>query len=186
MELQQAITERRSTRSFTNEPLAIAAVARLLAAAQGVTGAVAYQRAIPSAGGLHPLELYLVAGEVEGLAPGVYHYRFDQGQLELAAAGDQRGALMAAALDQPVVGAAPACLVIAAAFERTTRKYGARGERYVHMEVGHAAQNLYLTATALQLGTVSVGAFDDAEVKHLLGIPWEPLLLMPVGHPASR
>ena len=79
---------------------------------------------------------------------------------------------------------APAVLVIAAVYERTTGKYGRRGHRYVHMEVGHAGQNVYLQATASGLGTVMVGAFDDKEVRETLGLPasHEPLGLMPVGH----
>jgi len=52
-------------------------------------------------------------------------------------------------------------IVIAAVYERTTDRYGERGVQYVHMEAGHAAQNLYLEATALNLGMVSIGAFND-------------------------
>jgi SagB-type dehydrogenase family enzyme len=185
MLLDDAIRARRSLRSFADTPLDLPAVATLLAAAQGITGPGPQYRAVPSAGALHPLEIYLVAGQVQGLASGVYHYRYEDGSLVLAAAGDQRAALARAALGQQVVGAAPASLVICAAPERTTSKYGPRGQRYVHMEVGHAAQNLYLAATALGLGTVSVGAFEDAEVQRLLDITWSPLLIMPVGHPAT-
>ncbi len=76
-------------------------------------------------------------------------------------------------------------LVLAARYERTTQRYGERGIRYVHIEVGHAGQNLYLQAEALGLGTVAVGAFSDAAVKDLLGIEEDPLYLMPVGRPAS-
>ena len=76
-----------------------------------------------------------------------------------------------------------ALLVIAAVFERTTQKYGERGVRYVHMEAGHVAQNVYLQACSLNLGTVLVGAFDDREVKRVLQLPQdeEPLGLMPLG-----
>ena len=59
-----------------------------------------------------------------------------------------------------------------------------RGERYVHIEAGHAAENVCLQAVALGLGTTIVGAFSDAEVKRLLGLgEEEPLLLIPVGKP---
>ena len=60
-------------------------------------------------------------------------------------------------------------------------------ERYVHMEVGHAAQNVHLQAAALELRTVVVGAFDDANVKRVLALSAneEPLCLMPVGKPRS-
>ena len=79
---------------------------------------------------------------------------------------------------------APAILVIAAVVRRTRLKYGERGERYVHVEAGHAAQNVCLQAVALGLGTTLVGAFADAEVKRLLGLAEEePLLLVVVGKP---
>ncbi len=58
--------------------------------------------------------------------------------------------------------------------------------RYVHMEVGHAAQNVCLQATAFGLGTVVVGAFEAGPVKRVLGLASddeEPLSLIPVGHP---
>jgi SagB-type dehydrogenase family enzyme len=78
-------------------------------------------------------------------------------------------------------------IVIAAVYERTVRNYKQRAERYVHMEVGHVAQNVHLQAVVLELGTVVVGAFDDAEVKRVLTLAAneEPLCLMPVGKPRS-
>jgi SagB-type dehydrogenase family enzyme len=74
-------------------------------------------------------------------------------------------------------------IVIAAVYERTAVKYGVRGERYVHMEAGHAAQNICLQTTALGLGLVTIGAFDDAEVAKVVGMSQDesPLCAMPVG-----
>jgi SagB-type dehydrogenase family enzyme len=69
---------------------------------------------------------------------------------------------------------------------RTKTNYGGRAERYVFMEAGHAAQNVYLQATALRLGTTIVGAFDDDKVHALFDMePDEaPLSLLPIGrHP---
>ena len=102
----------------------------------------------------------------------------------LITSGDQRRPLATAALGQSWVRRAPAVRVITGVYERTQRKYGERGRRYVHMEVGHAAQNVYLQATSLGLGTVMVGAFRDNDVQEALGLPadHEPLGLMPVGH----
>jgi SagB-type dehydrogenase family enzyme len=76
--------------------------------------------------------------------------------------------LQAASLDQSAIGDAPAVIVIAAVYERTTVKYGDRGNRYVHMEVGSAVQNVYLQAVSLDLGTVIIGAFHDQNIKSLL------------------
>jgi len=180
--LEHAFAERRSVREFARGALTLPQVAQLLWAAQGVThrnGA----RTAPSAGALYPLELYLVAGEVRDLAPGLYRYVASRHQLEPLAAGDLRRDLCDAALEQECVAEGAVVFVFAAVEPRTTRKYGPRGVRYVHIEVGHAAQNLALQATVLGLGSVTVGAFDDDAVVHLLHLPKgeAPLYLMPVG-----
>ncbi len=85
---------------------------------------------------------------------------------------------------QRCVSEAAADIVISAVYERTTLKYGERGRRYVHMEAGHAAQNVYLQAISLNLGTVVIGAFFDEKVKEILNMQEEPLYIMPVGRKA--
>jgi SagB-type dehydrogenase domain len=114
----------------------------------------------------------------------VYRYRPEDHELVVTDSVDRRAALADAALDQAWVEEGAVVLIIAAVYSRTTQKYGGRGRRYVHMEVGTAAQNVYLQATALDLGTVFVGAFEDRSVKEVLGLPdaHHPLGMMPVGH----
>ena len=182
--VEDALARRRSIREYADEPLPLAAVSQLLWAAQGITDRDGLRTA-PSAGALYPLEVYLVAGSVTGLRSGVYRYDPRRHQLLLHAAGDLRKALSDAALEQDWVADAPAVLVLTAVYERTARKYGDRGPRYVHMEVGHAAQNIYLQAVALDLGTVMVGAFHDRRLHRVLRLPGEaePLGVMPVGKP---
>jgi len=89
-------------------------------------------------------------------------------------------------MGQQAINLAPVSIVIAADYERTRNRYKNRTERYVHMEAGHAAQNIYLQATALGLGTTAIGAFDDNGVKELLSLTGnlQPLYIMPVGHAA--
>lgn len=171
-------------REFDPQPLALAEISQLLWAAQGVTGPNG-ERTAPSAGALYPLEVLVVAGEDVCLPAGVYQYRTEQHELVLKAQGDNRAELARAALGQDWMAPAPLTLVIAAIFERTATKYGARAERYVQMEVGHVAENVHLQAIALGLATVVVGAFEDAKVKQVLGLaPNEaPLCLMPIGRP---
>jgi SagB-type dehydrogenase family enzyme len=183
MSVGEALEQRRSIREFSRDGLILEDVSQLLWAAQGITGRRGFRTA-PSAGALYPLELYIVTGDVAGLAPGVYRYRPKKHDLVLVATGDLRKPLASAALGQTWVRRAPMVLVIAGVYERTMTKYGQRGRRYVHMEVGHAAQNIYLQATANGLGTVMVGAFHDKEVQEVLSLPvdHEPLGLMPVGH----
>lgn len=75
---------------------------------------------------------------------------------------------------------------MAARPERTTAEYGPRGQRYVHLEAGHAAQNLLLEATAMGFGAVPIGAFDDARIREVLDLPAdrEVVYLIPIGEPA--
>uniref|UniRef100_A0A7V3ZYS0 SagB/ThcOx family dehydrogenase n=1 Tax=candidate division WOR-3 bacterium TaxID=2052148 RepID=A0A7V3ZYS0_UNCW3 len=177
--LEKAINERRSVRTYKDSPLTLKEVAQLLWAAQGKVASG--KRATPSAGATYPMEIYLIAGEVEGLEPGLYKYVYDEHSLQLVKVGDLRRVVSERALRQDMILKAPVTIVISAVFERTRARYGARAERYVYMEAGHIGQNIYLQATALGLGTVAVGAFIDEEVKRVLGIKEEPLYLFPVG-----
>lgn len=181
--LEEALLLRRTVRSYTGEPLTPQELGQLLWAAQGITDARG-RRTAPSAGALYPLEVRVVIGEVNGISPGIYRYIPQNNQLALLLKGDQRDELSAAALAQVSVRDAPASIVISAIPERTTVVYGDRGMNYIYMEAGHAAQNVYLQAVALDLGTVSVGSFDDDEVASVVGLVGSeiPLYIMPVGH----
>jgi len=151
-------------------------------AAQGITAKWG-GRTAPSAGALYPLEVYLVVGNVDGLAPGIYKYKSEGHELVKARSEDVREELAEASLSQAWIREGAIDIVIAAVYERTTKKYGERGVRYVHMEAGHCAQNIYLQATALNLGMVTVGAFYDDQVKSILDMPDNevPLYVIPVG-----
>lgn len=187
MPLEQALLERRSVRAYQDQTLTLEHLVQLLWAAQGITRADG-RRTAPSAGALYPLELRVIVGDVEGLAPGVYRYSPRNHELMQTAAGDRRARLSEAALNQAAVKDAPAVIVMSAVYQRTTAKYGERGIRYAHMEVGAAAQNVYLQATALGLGTVFIGAFHDEEVSKILLLDDEEavLCLMPIGRPQAE
>jgi SagB-type dehydrogenase family enzyme len=181
MTLEEALGSRRSMREYRDQPLTTAEIGQLLWAAQGTTSERGFRTA-PSAGALYPLEVYLLTAE------GVFHYDPQHHQLRLTSQVDARAALCQAALQQEPVLNAPAVFVVAAVYARTAQKYGdERSPRYVHLEAGHAAQNLLLEATALGLGAVPIGAFHDPEVQQALGLPadHQPLYLIPVGHPTD-
>jgi SagB-type dehydrogenase family enzyme len=182
--LNALLERRRTQRAFAAQPLSLATAAGLLWAAQGVTSPHG-QRTAPSAGALYPLELRLIAGRVAGLSAGIYRYAPAAHALIAGPKGDMREAVAAAALHQDWIAQAPAIVVISAVEGRTTAKYGRRGVRYVHMEVGHAAQNLLLQAVAHGLAAAIVGAFDDDRLARLLKLPdnERPLAVLPVGHP---
>ncbi len=177
--LEEALSNRRSVREYTDQPLTNAEIGQLLWAAQGITSERGFRTA-PSAGALYPLEVYLLTASV------VYHYEPQLHQLVVVGQDDVRAALYEAALQQEPVRKAPAVFVLTAVYARTAQKYGEeRSPRYVHLEAGHAAQNLLLQATALGLGAVPIGAFHDLQVQKALGLAadQQPLYLIPVGHP---
>lgn len=125
----------------------------------------------------------MVAGKVTGLPVGIYSYDPHQHELSRILDSDKRAELSKAALGQSSIKNAAAILVISAVYERVTVKYGERGIRYVHMEAGHAAQNVFLQAVSLDLGTVVIGAFHDEEMRAVLHLRGQeqPLYIMPVG-----
>lgn len=176
--LEEALTRRRSIREFREKGLTWAEISQLLWAGQGITHPRGLRTA-PSAGALYPLELYVATGEA------VYHYSPQRDGLAMLSSEDRRLGLWEAGLMQDALREAPAIIVIAAVYARTEGKYGPRAERYVHLEAGHAAQNILLQATALDLGAVPIGAFYDQKVQEVLALPsdHEPLYLIPVGHP---
>lgn len=180
--IEQALLKRRSIRNYKAESLTLTEVSQLLWAAQGITSSEGFRTA-PSAGALYPLELYIVVGNVDGLPSGIYKYKSQGHELKRIKKGDVRIELYEASLNQSWIKDAAVNLVFSAVYERTTSKYGERGIRYVHIELGHAAQNVCLQAVALDLGTVVVGAFDDSEVKKIINMKDEeqPLYIMPIG-----
>ncbi len=184
LSVEEALAQRRSVRELRPEPVSLAEAGQLLWAAQGIAQSGGYRTA-PSAGATYPLEVLLVAGSVHDLSPGLYRYRPREHALAPMLEEDLRGKLAAAALGQSFVKDGAAVLVITAIYERTTIRYGQRGIRYVHMEMGYASENIHLQAAALGLGTVAVGAFHDDHVQELLNLPANehPLLIMPVGKP---
>lgn len=177
--LEETLVQRRSVREFKATPLTKAEIGQLLWAAQGITHERGY-RSAPSAGALYPLEVYVATPD------GVFHYKPEGHNLAVLSNDDVRTDLYQAAVRQAWVRDAAAVFVLAAVYERTAQKYGGqRSPRYVHLEAGHAAQNLLLEAVALGLGAVPVGAFEDQRIQEVLGLPadHEPLYLIPVGHP---
>jgi len=186
LSLEEVVANRRSVREYGTQPLTLFQLGQILWSAQGVTGA-GKLRAAPSAGATYPLEIFVFVGNetVTELQAGIYRYQVDSHSRSLHRAGDSREDLATAAVGQEFIANAPMAMVICALYSRTSYRYGRRGERYVHMEVGHAGENVHLQALALGLATVEVGAFDDEGVRKVLGLEEElkPLYIMPIGKP---
>lgn len=188
MSVQEAIYKRRSTRKYLPEALTLEEVSQLLWAAGGATidGLTGPTRSYASAGGIYPLEVYLVAGDVEGLEAGLYQYSWRDNTVKLIQKGDLRNSLARAAYGQRMITQAPITIVLTAIYEKTTSRYGQRGrDLYVPMDAGHVGQNVHLQAESLGLGTVMVGAFTPGEVSKVLkGVKGTPIYMMPIGKKA--
>lgn len=178
LSVEEAVSKRRSVRSFAPKDLTLQQISQLLWSAQGITDSSRGFRSVPSAGALYPLEIYAVYSE------GVFHYLPYSHQLERLSDKDARPYLAGAAWGQAAVKEAALDIVITAVYQRVTSKYGSRGTRYVDMEAGHCSQNIQLEAVCLGLASVGIGAFSDEEVSACLNLPkdHQPLYIIPVGH----
>lgn len=189
MSVETSMLRKKSVRHFSTTPLTLEQVSQLLWAANGalpveaISGATV--KTLPSAGGIYPLEIFLLTGNgtVKGLPAGVYNYNSTGNSLAPISTDDVRMAVAQAALSQLWLANAPAMVVIAGAFAKTTAKYGNRGIPYVYMESGASNQNLYLQAEALGLRMGTVGAFNEAQVSSAMKIPSgiTPLLIVAIG-----
>ena len=176
--LEEALYSRRSIRQYADSPLTLSDVSQLLWAAQGITDSTG-KRTAPSAQRLYPLEVYIVAGNVENLTPGIYLYSPEGHELVKIKDGDFRSELGG----RPDSQKAPIDIVMVGNYSKVPEKFGTEGAKWVHLECGHAAQNICLQATALNLGTVTAAGFQEDKLKSLLGLSAGKgiLYLMPVG-----
>ncbi len=173
VDLWEALRHRRSRRSY-NHAVALRSevLAALLWATQGISagkGEILFRTA-PSAGALYPVETYLSVRAVETLQPGLYHFRPEHFDLELLKKGDHSRELTAAALAQNMVQQAQVTFIWSAIVARALWKYEDRAYRYIYLDAGHIAQNLYLAGEALGLGVCAIGALFDDEINGLFDL----------------
>lgn len=188
--LWDIIAERRSTFGYGGGAIAAEEVARIARAAQGVTlpdvptgrATATGLRAAPSPGALYPIELYVVAENVDGMEQGMYWYDPEADTLTLTSkTGTLANQVGQLASNQDLVKDAALILIITGVEERVTGKYGERGIMYMHMEMGHAGQNALLMGTALGLATRPIGAMNNEELNSYLEIPadhWPAYILV--------
>jgi len=185
------LRKRRSTRSYSSEPLSIEDLSFLLWASTGIQRKQqGYEfRTAPSAGALYPIETYVLVNNVKGLDKGLYHYNITAHALEEIKLADFAENIARAALDQEMCVKAPATFVWTAIFERTKWKYNQRAYRYVYLDAGHIAQNLALAATSIGLGSCQIGSIFDEEANEIVGVDGEQesaIYLSVVGHPRNK
>ncbi len=180
--LEESLLNRRSIRSYSDEPVTLQEVSQLLWAAQGITDDTGHRTA-PSAVAIYPLSIFVVAGNVPEIMTGVYIYIPEEHSIERIIDGDIRNELADAAMGQASVRQGATSFVITVDYGKMITRFGDKGERFGTLEAGHAAQNLCLQATALDLGLVTAGAIYDDRVANVLDLPQNltPLYVIPVG-----
>jgi len=171
---EKTIIERRSKREFKGEPISLSQLSKLLFFSAGITR---YDkdwdkclRAYPSAGARYPLEVYLLILNVEKVENGIYHYNVKYHTLELIKKGICKKDIVKYTCNQKWIKKASVIFVITAVFRRTIMKYDERGYRYVFLDCGHLAQNIYLVATKMKLGCCAIGGFYDDKINKMIGI----------------
>jgi len=173
----QVVSSRRSRREFSDAELNIDDFSKILYQSYGITGEksladgeIQYFRAVPSGGALYPAEIYLGIRRVTGIEPGFYHYNVVNHELELMIPGDPTDSLYHICCQQEYARQASVVILISGVLQRTKRKYGERGYRYVLLDVGHLGQNIYLACTALDLEVMTTCGFFDDEANRVLRI----------------
>ncbi|MGE8034334.1 SagB/ThcOx family dehydrogenase [Lysinibacillus sp. NPDC093692] len=174
----EILLDRRSVRKFINKPISFNQLSYLLYMSYGIndflpskqTNSLQELRTVPSAGGLYPLEIYLLINNVENLEQGLYHYNVKLHCLELLKEGSQEACLPSLTSYSDIAKNASILMFVTAIFPRLSYKYGDRSYRFAHLDAGHLGQNIYLTNTAMKLGTLAVGGFFDDEINEYLNI----------------
>lgn len=172
-DLWKALHKRRSRRMYKSaDSLTLGTLSALLWATQGITERYGdnFFRTAPSAGGLFPVETYLNIRLVEGLKPGIYHFRPGRFDLEFLKEGELSRTLAEAALGQGIVASAQVTFIWSAILPRSKWKYRQRAYRYIYLDAGHICQNLYLSGEALGLGVCAIGAFFDDDANEVVGL----------------
>ena len=176
MALREAMETRHSVRAYANEPLSLDELSWFLWATQGVrkvgfgVGSHRTYRTVPSAGGRHPFETYLVVRAVRDLQPGIYRFLAIDHQLqEVDTTRDFSDDIAALCKDQVFVKQAAVTFIWMADEYRAAWRYRARAYRGILQDAGHVGQNLYLAAAAVGCGCCGIGAYHDLKLSSFLG-----------------
>lgn len=175
-DLRKAIEDRESVRKYSEKALTLNELAWLLWATQGIKeiGEKWTKRTVPSAGARHAFETYLLINNVEDLKPGIYRYlALDHKLVEIDLAEDIGDRVVEGAYGQKMVKAGALTFIWVAIPYRIAWRYGQRSYRYLHLDIGHVAQNLYLAVENIDSGCCAIGAFYDEKMNEILGIDGE-------------
>ena len=176
--LWEVMHKRRSRRDYSEKPLQLSEVSRILFYGYGETSEIdlgnysVSLRASPSAGALYPLDIYPLICRVDEIDAGLYHYNVRDHTLEQLKKGEFLNDLIPLIQSDNNEWLAKAAIVffITTTFRRNQMKYGERGYRGVLLDAGHLSQNILLAATGLGLGSCIIMACMDDQVNNFLGV----------------
>ncbi len=186
----RAIAARRSTRSYSGQPMSLDELSRFLFLTSGISADRFgnARRTAPSSGALYPIEVYPIVHNVDGVERGVYHYAYREHALEQVRAEDMRARVVEQGLGQEFLGQCGAVLFVTMILQRMRPKYQDRSYRYGLLEAGHVGENAYLAAIEMGLGACGIGAFMDDAMNEMLGVDGVEeavVYMLAVGHPSA-
>ena len=188
MGLFDAISNRRSERFYSQEPITLEELSYLLWATQGIREKVddaRVYRVVPSAGCRHALETYIVAFKVQGLEKAIYRYLPVDHKLVKVTRHDNIEKKMAeSALGQSFVGNCAVTFVWTAIPYRMEWRYGDASYKVIALDAGHVCQNLYLACQAIGCGTCAIAAYDQKKMDALVEVDGDDeftVYMAPVG-----
>jgi len=168
-EFETALDYRESTRSFSDDPLKLEHLSKVLQTCRIVDpNRNPERRTYPSGGARFPVELYVICYNIENLPRGVYHYNIRNRNLEVLLEKDlntRRRELISEYLDNPA-----ASIFLTTVLPRSEIKYGHKGYTYSFIEAGHIGQNMQIACVELGIGCCSVSGFVDDTVSELLDL----------------
>jgi SagB-type dehydrogenase family enzyme len=128
-------------------------------------------RNVPSAGGLYPLEIYLVLFHTQ-LKQGLYHYDNLGNNLVLIKEGNHMEAMREMIKAEPYIDVKSACgaILVTGLIERQAIKYGERSYRFMMQECGYVSYLMALLMEHIGLGSCTAGAFIDQDLNNFLEI----------------
>jgi SagB-type dehydrogenase family enzyme len=177
IDLQSAIRNRESRRSYSGEPISLEELSFLLWATQGVRQKLdpaRVLRTVPSAGCRHALETYLCVLNIGGLERGIYRYLPLEHQLLFEFTEENLPRMIVrAVLGQPYPGEAAVTFIWTAIPYRMEWRYGIAAHKVIAIDAGHVCQNLYLACEAIGAGTCAIAAYDQEGVDELLRVDGE-------------
>jgi len=174
-QLYEVILSRSSIRNFNKKSITIREISEILYYSCGITNyhnsksIDETKRSYPSAGGRYPIEIYLAIFKCEGIKPGIYYYNVKGHYLELMIPGNHMNKINGVTYQDMIIKSSITFL-LTGVFSRTQVKYGTRAYRYILLDLGHMAQNIYLVSTNLQIGCCTIGGFSDEKINNFLDL----------------